>query len=270
MTRYAEMFARLAQQGAGGFVPFVLLGDPNPALSAEILRALVRGGADALELGIPFSDPVADGPTIQAASVRALAAGVRTADCWRLIADFRVEHPEIPIGLLVYANLVEGPGRDAFYAAAAGAGVDSVLVADVPCFEVEPYARSAEAHGIDAVLIAPPNADEDRLRQIAELGRGYTYVVTRAGVTGADESVEPAYRGLLSRLAALGAPPAVLGFGISAPAHVRTALAAGAAAVISGSAIVDRIARHRAEPEVLLREVEEFVRAMKGATGDEH
>src|SRR5262245_7088296 len=159
--RYQRLFRRLQEAAEGAFVPFTVLGDPDPRTSSDILRALVAGGADALELGIPFSDPLADGPTIQAASSRALAAGVRPAHAWDLLASLRRDLPELPIGLLVYANLVEARGVDRFYAQAAACGVDSVLVADVPTLEAQPYVHLAQRHGILPVLIAAPNSTRE-------------------------------------------------------------------------------------------------------------
>ena len=174
MSRYAAMFARLAEAREGAFGAFVMLGDPDLRASAAILDALVEAGADMLEVGIPFSDPIADGPVIQAAASRALAAGVRTADCFALLADFRARRPDVPVGILTYANLVVARGREDFYARAAAAGVDSVLVADVPLFEAAPFAASARAQGVDPVLIAAANTPPARLAEIAALGGGYT------------------------------------------------------------------------------------------------
>jgi tryptophan synthase alpha chain len=235
--RYARMFAR----NAGAFGAFVMLGDPDLATSARILETLVDAGADMLEVGIPFSDPVADGPTIQAAAVRALAQGVTPADCFALLRAFRERHPDVPVGVLTYANIVLARGMEAFYARCAEAGVDSVLVADVPAREAEPFASAARAHGIAPVLIAATNTPPETLQRVAELGGGYTYCVARAGVTGAGTEMQLGHDSLFARLAEYGAPPPVLGFGISRPDHVRAALSAGAAGVISGSAIVKLI-----------------------------
>ncbi len=242
MTRYPAMFERLRERGEGALGAFVMLGDPDLTTSAAILDALVEGGADMLEVGIPFSDPVADGPVIQAAAVRALAAGTRTADCFRLLGEFRARHPDVPVGILTYANLVMARGREAFYRSAAEAGVDSVLVADVPLIEAYPFLAAARAAGVAPVLIAAPNTPPERLVRIAAEGEGYTYCVARAGVTGANTEVRFAGE-VIAALAAANAPPPVLGFGISSPEHVRSALEAGAAGVICGSAIVERIAR---------------------------
>jgi len=232
------MFAR----NRGVFGAFVMLGDPGLAESGAVLDALVEGGADMIEVGIPFSDPVADGPVIQAAATRALAVGTKPADCFALLAAFRARHPDVPVGILTYANLVVARGRYDFYARAADAGVDSVLVADVPLFEAAPFAASARAHGIEPVLIAAVNTPPERLREIAALGGGYTYCVARSGVTGADEAVRFDHGEMLEALRQAGAPPPVFGFGIARPAHVRAALDAGAAGVICGSAIVARVA----------------------------
>jgi tryptophan synthase alpha chain len=263
MSRYAQMFGRLAAAGEGAFGAFVTLGDPDHETSERILDALVAAGADMLEVGIPFSDPVADGPVIQAASVRALAQGVVPADCFALLERFRARHPDIPVGILTYANLVLARGRGHFYEAAARAGVDSVLVADVPMLEAAPYLAAAREAGVAPVLIAAPNTPEATLRRIAAAGQGYTYCVARAGVTGANEEVRFGHSQLLGTLRALGAPPAVFGFGISRPDHVARALEAGAAGIISGSAIVRLIAEN---PGGEAEAVSGFVRHMKAAT----
>jgi tryptophan synthase alpha chain len=257
-ARYAAMFERLRKANQGAFIPFAMLGDPDPVRSLRLVRTLAQSGADALELGLPFSDPVADGPVIQAASSRALAAGVRRADCWSIVRTVRGEFPGLPIGLLVYANLVCHRDAGEFYGEAAAAGVDSVLVADLPVLESGPVAGAARAAGIAPVFIAPPNADDARLQAIAAAGEAYTYVTSREGVTGTDERLHQGQSGLIGRLKELGAPPPVLGFGIATPEHVRTALAMGAAGAISGSAVV-RLAADGGDVAV-------FVREMKAAT----
>jgi len=237
-NRYDTMFARLRTRREGAFGAFVMLGDPDLAASADLLDALVEGGADMLEVGIPFSDPVADGPTIQAAATRALRGGVTPPACLALLKEFRSRHRDIPLGILTYANLVLAPGREAFYRDCAAAGVDSVLVADVPALEVYPFVAAARAAKVAPVLIAAQNTPQTALARIAQLGQGYTYCVARTGVTGAERAMELDHGDLFAALARHQAPPPVLGFGISNPDHVRAALAAGAAGVISGSAIV--------------------------------
>lgn len=260
MSRYRSMFSRLGNQGAFG--AFVMLGDPSLEESGSILDALVEGGADMIEVGIPFSDPIADGPTIQAAADRALAGGATPAACFEILRAFRSRHPNVPVGVLTYANLVLARGRDTFYRACAEAGVDSVLVADVPVMEAEPFVASARAHGVDPVLIAATNTPEQTLLRVAELGAGYTYCVARAGVTGTETEMMLDHDHLFESLERNGAPPPVLGFGISKPEHVRAALDAGAAGVISGSAVV-KIVEAGTDRLASLRT---FVTAMKAAT----
>jgi tryptophan synthase alpha chain len=265
-SRYEALFTPLSANSEGAFIPFVTLGDPDAGRSLAIVGALVEAGADALELGLPFSDPIADGPVLQAAATRALQAGVKRADCWRIVAATRAEFPELPIGLLVYANLVCHHDPAEFYARAAEAGVDSVLVADLPLREAGPVADAARRAGIAPVYIAPPNADDARLRAIAAAGSGYTYVTSREGVTGADAALRDGPSPLIARLKALGAPPPVLGFGISTPAQVRAALAMGAMGAISGSAVVQRIAEHLGDDAATTKALTTFVRTMKAAT----
>ncbi|TKB58433.1 tryptophan synthase subunit alpha [Ferrimonas aestuarii] len=266
MSRYQTLFTELKAQNQGAFVPFVTLGDPNPELSLAIVDALIEGGADALELGIPFSDPLADGPTIQDATLRALHAGTTPAKCFEMLDQIRERHPQIPIGLLVYANLVFSPGIDAFYARCQQAGIDSVLVADVPIEESAPFADAARRHGIAPIFIAPPNGDEATLKQVAELGEGYTYLVSRAGVTGTETKAGKPLGPLLETLKAHNAPPAILGFGIATPEQVKEAISSGAAGAIAGSATVKLIADSHDKPQQLLQNVTRFTQQMKAAT----
>jgi tryptophan synthase alpha chain len=232
------MFERLG--GEGAFGAFLMLGDPDLETSASLLDAVVKGGADMIEVGIPFSDPVADGPVIQAAAQRALAAGVRVADCFQLIAGFRQRHPDIPVGILTYANIVMA--RTGFMHDAAEVGADSLLIADVPALEAERFTRDMTQAGIEPVLIAAANTPDPALERIAALSKAYTYCVSRAGITGTHAGGQFDAK-LIDRVKQAGAPPPIFGFGISRPEHVRAAIAAGARGVICGSAIVDLAAR---------------------------
>ena len=253
MSRYSAMFERLGSEAAFG--AFVMLGDPDLETSAVQLDALVVGGADMIEVGIPFSDPVADGPVIQAAALRALDAGVRVADCFDLIAGLRARHPLVPIGILTYANIVVA--RPGFARDAVQAGADSLLVADLPSLEAEPFCREMEQAGIEPVLIAAPNTPNAALEKIARLSKAYTYCVSRAGITGthAGGQFDPS---LIARLVRIGAPPPIFGFGISSVEHVRMAIAACALGVICVSAIVDRTTRGE--------DVSELILSINGAT----
>jgi tryptophan synthase alpha chain len=255
MSRYAAMFERL--DGEGAFGAFLMLGDPDIETSARLLDAVVEGGADMIEVGIPFSDPVADGAVIQAAAQRALASGVNVSDCFKLLSDFRERHPQVPVGVLTYANIVMA--RPGFMRDAAEAGVDSLLIADVPALEAEPLVRAMEQAGVEPVLIAAANTPEPTLERIGQLSKAYIYCVSRAGITGTHAGGQFDAT-LIHRLERAGAPP-IFGFGISKPEHVRAALSAGAKGVICGSAIVDLASRGG--------NVAAFVRSLKDSTRNE-
>ncbi|MDF0535098.1 tryptophan synthase subunit alpha [Shewanella yunxiaonensis] len=264
-TRYQACFSRLAAEKRGAFVPFVTLGDPNPEQSLAIVDTLVANGADCLELGFPFSDPLADGPVIQGANLRALHSGTTPTLCFEMIAQIRAKYPELPIGLLLYANLVYANGILNFYQRAKAAGVDSVLVADVPVEESAPFVTAAKSVGIAPIFIAPPNADHDTLALVARTAEGYTYLLSRAGVTGAENKAGMPVHEILDSLKQFDAPPPLLGFGIAEPAQVKAAIEAGAAGAISGSAVVKIIAANLDNPALMLEQLGAFVKAMKGA-----
>ncbi len=269
--RYQQAFADLANKNEKAFIPFVIIGDPNAEQSFKIIKALIDAGADALELGIPFSDPSADGVTIQMAALRALNSGTNTDICIDILAKVREYAPNIPIGLLLYGNLVFARGVDNFYRDMAEVGVDSVLIADLPIRESLPFREAALKYGVAPIFIAPPNASDDTLREVASYSRGYTYVLSRAGVTGVDvieestEASSPAQH-LISTLNEYHAAPPVLGFGISTPQQVKDAFTAGASGAISGSAVVKIIESNLGDDERMLTDLSDFVIEMKAAT----
>nr|WP_297347476.1 tryptophan synthase subunit alpha [uncultured Glaciecola sp.] len=265
-TRYADMFASLKAKNEGAFVPFVMIGDPNKETSLAIIDQLVKSGADALELGIPYSDPIADGPTIQKASIRALHSGIRPQICFDILTEVRKNHPTVPIGLLLYSNLVLANGIDNFYARAAAAGVDSILIADVPLREADRFIVIAKQHDIHQILIAPPNASDETLKAIGEKSDGYTYLLGRSGVTGTETAVEIPAAELIGKLTQYKVAPPLLGFGISTPEQVANAIQSGAAGAISGSATVNLIEANLADKDKMLAELGSFVTKMKAAT----
>ena len=273
--RYQQAFANLADKNEKAFIPFVIIGDPNAEQSLKVIKALIDAGADALELGIPFSDPSADGVTIQMAALRALKSGINTDICIDILAKVREYSPNIPIGLLLYGNLVFARGIENFYRDMAAVGVDSVLIADLPIRESLPFREAALKHNVAPIFIAPPNASDETLRKVSSYSRGYTYVLSRAGVTGVDYKIDsskntiqeesPAQK-LISILNEYHAAPPVLGFGISTPQQVKDALAAGASGAISGSAVVKIIENNLDNNENMLNELASFVKDMKSAT----
>jgi tryptophan synthase alpha chain len=264
--RYQNLFEQLQSSNQGAFVPFVTLCDPTLDVSIKIIRCLIDNGADALELGIPFSDPIADGPVIQKASIRALENGATVKRCFEAISTIRGEYPDIPIGLLVYSNLLVAPGVDQFYAEAQCVGVDSVLVADVPIVESTLFVESALKNSIQPIFIATPNASPEILKQVASLSHGYTYLLSRAGVTGTDVKAEMPVDTILSQLREFDAPPSLLGFGISNPQQVKNAIQQGADGVISGSAVVKIIESNLQDESALYQDLATFISTMKQAT----
>lgn len=268
--RYQKLFAKTRMNNQLAYIPFVLLGDPSKALSLQIIDTLIENGADALELGFAFSDPVADGPVIQAASLRPLANQFSIQDGFELIAEIRKNYPGIPIGVLTYANLVFAQGTDSYYQMARNAGVDSVLIADCPVEEAGLFSESASKNGIDNVFIAPPDANSKTIQMIAEKSQGYTYVLSRKGITGTEVSATQASSDFLKSLKAADSAPLVQGFGISTPEHVYQAAQAGVDGVITGSAIVNLINQHYNEPQIMLDEIASYAKTMANAAHQAH
>jgi tryptophan synthase alpha chain len=262
MSRLDATFAGLREQQRCGLVAYVTAGDPDYARSAEILRALDRGGADVLEVGVPFSEPLADGPVIQRASERALAGGMTLTRTLDLIAEVR---PSLraPIVLFTYANPVFRFGFDRFFARAASVGVDGLLVLDLPIEEGGPLHASASAAGIDTIWLLSPTTTEARIRRASELGRGFLYGISRLGVTGAREHVASGARDLAARIRTQTKLPIAIGFGLSRPEHVRE-VGQWADAAVVGSALVNVIAEHAASPAVA-EKVEGYVRWLAGS-----
>lgn len=238
-NRFEACFGKCHKKGKIAFIPFFVLGYPDDKICIDDIRDAIHSGADALELGIPFSDPIADGEVIQQAAADALRSGATVTDCFEIIQVIREEFDSIPIGLLVYANLVENMGIDKFYSLARSRGVDAILIADVPLCESEPYENAAKREGLDHIFMVTPSCSEGTLKQVASKATGYVYVVGRQGVTGAER--EANFAKLSTQIAFLdgiGATAKVIGFGISQPEHIVAAKAAGAKGVIVGSHLV--------------------------------
>jgi tryptophan synthase alpha chain len=234
--RIGERFARLRRHGAKGFVAFITAGDPSLERTLSAALELDRAGADVLELGVPFSDPVADGPVIQRSSERALRRGTTVADLLETVRAFRRES-ELPILLFGYFNPFLRYGLDRLAREARAAGVDGVLVTDLPPEEADGWLHEARAQHLDTVFLAAPTSPEARLRRVAAASRGFVYAVSRTGITGERQSLSDEAKPLVDRIKSLTNEPVALGFGISMPEQVRAA-AAVADAVVVGSAIV--------------------------------
>jgi tryptophan synthase alpha chain len=266
LSPISAVFQRL--KGEGALVAYVMGGDPDLGTSASVIDAVVRGGADIVEVGIPFSDPIADGKSIQAADVRSLAAGTIPAQVLELIAGAKARHPDVPIVAMTYYNILFSNGLDKFLAAASSHGVDGLIVPDLPFDEIGEYSPMAKRHGLDAILLAAPTSTPERMKAIAKHTSGFLYLVSLTGVTGARSDVQQSTVGLIQFAKRFGGKvPLGVGFGISTPEHVRAVLAAGADAVVVGSAIVDRVAIFETEGAMkMLANVESYVRSLKDAT----
>jgi tryptophan synthase alpha chain len=261
MSRIAEAFARIRASGRPGLVAYVTAGDPGLDRTAEILVALARDGADVIEVGVPFSDPLADGPVIQRASERALASRTTLRGTLQMIKAAR-SNIAAPIVIFTYANPVLRMGEAAFVAAAADAGVDGVLVLDLPVEEAGPFRDRLVAAGLDPIFLLSPTTTDERIRASAAMGSGFLYVISRLGVTGARDRVATEAEPLVNRIRAQSDLPLALGFGISSPEHVAQ-VGRWADAAVVGSALVNVIAEHGAASDVADR-AGAYVRWLKG------
>lgn len=268
MASYNETFKKLKKKNQGALAAFTVIGDPNYKTSLDIAKKIIDAGTDILELGIPFSDPIADGKTIQAADMRALKSGMNTDKAFDLIKNVRKYNDNIPIGLLVYGNLIYQRGINKFYSDAAKSGVNSVLVADVPIEESDDYIKSARTNKIDTVFIISPLTSNERIKKIVNKTSGFVYVVSRLGVTGARATLEGSTLKLIKRIRKHTKKPLCVGFGISKPEHVKSVIKAGADGAIVGSAIVNLIEKNANNRSKMLKKIGLYVKSMKKATAD--
>ena len=259
-SRLADRFAQLRSSREGGLVAYVTAGDPDAERSSQILDAVARGGADVIEVGVPFSDPLADGPVIQRASERALAAGMTLRGSLALVRRFRESH-DTPIVLFTYANPVVRMDPATFAREARDAGVDGVLLLDYPVEEAGPLRKVLVDAGLDPIFLISPTTTDQRIARSAELGSGFLYVISRLGVTGTRDALADDVESLLARVRTHAALPVAVGFGISSPGLVAQACRHADAAVV-GSALVQEIASHAGQPDLAGR-VEKYVAWLK-------
>ncbi len=264
MTRLATTFARLASENRAALVAFVTAGDPSPAHTPAILDAIVEGGADVIELGMPFTDPMADGPAIQQANIRALAAGTRTADVLAIAKGFRARHAHVPLVLMGYANPMLSRGAEWFAKAAADAGVDGVICVDVPSEEDAAIGPALRAAGVDLVRLATPTTDAARLPAVLEGASGFLYYVSVAGITGLQQAATDTIEAAVARLKAGTELPVAVGFGVRTPEQAAS-IARVADGVVVGSAIVDALAKAGGNPESGRALVERLAGAVREA-----
>lgn len=261
MSRFAATFARARAEGRIAFLPFMTAGFPSLDESFDVVRAMVAGGADGIELGIPFSDPLADGPSIQQASYRALQAGTHPRDAMALVRRLRAAGVEVPLVLMTYDNIVMAYGEEAFVRDAAAAGADGLLVVDLPPEEADSLRARCRAAGLDTIFMAALTSDDARLDAIVSRTTGFLYVVGQVGVTGARATLSEELPAFLARLRAKTDLPLVVGFGISKREHVK-ALEGLADGAIVGAAMVDLVA---STPQAeRLEKVQSYVEVLTG------
>jgi tryptophan synthase alpha chain len=261
MSRIGETFASLKRLGRGGFIPFITAGDPDLLTTESLLIELASAGADIIEIGLPFSDPVADGEVIQRASERALRNGVSVRDALTCARKAR-QHIDVPIVLFSYFNPLLQLGEQQLAVAANEAGIDAVLVTDLIPEEAKSWTQTLLGHGLDPIFLVAPTTSDERLAHIAQQARGFIYAVSRAGVTGARDQMTRDAEALVKRVRAVSDLPVAVGFGISTPEQVRSVWRFADAAIV-GSAIVREIENLRDSPD-LVKRVGEFARSLVG------
>ena len=246
MSRIKSAFDRLNAEGRKALIPFITAGDPDAALTLPLMHTLVDAGADVIELGVPFSDPMADGPTIQRASERALAKGMTLRKVLQLVIEFRKTDVRTPVVLMGYANPIEAMGLEKFAMAAAQAGVDGVLVVDYPPEEAASFGAAMKANGMDPIFLLAPTSTAARIAQVAEIASGYVYYVSLAGVTGSGALNVDAVAERLPQIREKTGLPVGVGFGIR-DASTAARIAGIADAVVVGSRIIEEIEKSTAE-----------------------
>ena len=267
MTGIGRVFREQKEKGNGALIGYVMGGDPEPEYTLSIADALVKGGVDVLELGIPFSDPIADGPTIQAANTRALKAGTTPKIVMEMAKEIKKKRG-VPVVLLTYYNPVFRMGLDNFFSLSQDCKVDGIVVPDLPVEESNAYKQAALKRGVDTIFLAAPSTSTERLRKIVACTSGFLYLVSHFGVTGEKQRVAEATLQLISRVLPYtrGHVPLAVGFGISKPEHARRIIEAGADGAIVGSAFVNIVQKSQDNVIRMFSEIEETARKLKKAT----
>jgi tryptophan synthase alpha chain len=264
MKSYQQAFADLKQHHRAALIPFFVIGDPDFDTSLALVKAAIGAGADVLELGIPFSDPIADGPTIQKADIRAMRSGMDLPKALEFLRRVK-EYQDIPIGLLMYYNLIQQYGVGRFFRDFHDAGVNSVLVADLSIDDAGEVAPPAQAAGLDTVFMVTPNTEPGRMKRIASKTTGFIYTVSLLGVTGSRTTLSDTVGGLIAKLKSVTNVPICVGFGVSTAEHARTIADAGADGVIIGSRIVAMIEEALDDPGKAATAITTFLHEVKAA-----
>ena len=262
---YSEMFQDMKNRDEGAFIPFAVAGDPDFETSLQIVQQYVDNGADALEIGFPFSDPLADGPSVQAADIRSLNSGMTTEKCFEFISRIR-KFTSIPIGILVYYNLIYNMGLEEFYRKARKSGINGILAADLPPEESSDAVDMAKKYKIDQIFMVAQTTSNQRINEIVKRCSGFLYVVAVMGVTGARSDIKKSTVDLIKRVKNHTKLPLVVGFGISKPEHVSDVIQSGADGAIVASAIIDIITDKIYDMDTAKDEIGSFCRELKDST----
>jgi len=264
-NRITEKFCELAKKAESALICYVVAGYPDIRTSQQVINTLMKGGADMIEIGIPFSDPIADGPTIQAASNRALSKGMTPEKALQLAKNVRTSHPKLPLLAMTYSNILIRAGMEKFMTQSKQFGFDGFILPDMSIEEADAYSATASKLNLATVFLVSPNTPESRLRKVVASTSGFIYIVSVYGITGARNSFEKYTLSTIKAVKEVAGKkvPVAVGFGISTPAHVKSMINAGADAVIVGSAIIDKIS----DPprKKMLQDLENFARSMKKA-----
>jgi tryptophan synthase alpha chain len=262
---YQKMFLEIKNRGEGAFIPFTVAGDPDFETSIEIVRQYVDNGADALEIGFPFSDPVADGPSVQAADIRSLNEGMTTDKCFEFISKIR-EFTSVPIGILVYYNLIYKKGLEEFYSKARNAGINGILAADLPPEEAGDVVDMARKYNLDQIFMVAQTTPNERISEIVKMCTGFLYVVAVMGVTGARSDIKRSTVDLIKRVKSHTDLPIAVGFGISKPEHIKDVIQSGSDGAIVARAIINIITQNLDDLDNAKQEIGSFCKELKEST----
>jgi tryptophan synthase alpha chain len=266
MSAITRVFEKMKPRGESGLIGYITAGDPAPEYTPLIAEALINGGVDILELGLPFSDPIADGPTIQAASVRALSAGTTPKLVLEMAREIKLKN-DVPVVIMTYYNPVFRMGLERFFVYARDCSVDGLIVPDLPVEESADYREKAQANGVDTIFLAAPSTSTERLQRIVASSSGFLYLISHFGVTGERDKIEDSTIQLIKRVLPYtkGRVPLAVGFGISKPEHARRIIEAGADAVIVGSAFVNVVQENAGGMKKTVAEIGAVAQKMKDA-----
>ena len=265
MSSIERLFSRLTENGQAAYIPYVCAGDPNRDFTLQLIGKLAEAGADIIELGLPFSDPIADGSAIQRAMCRSLSAGLRVAHVFEIIEDVRKLGIDCPIVLMSYLNPILRFGAEEFCRRLVGSGGDGLLVVDMPIEESESLCAVAKNLGLDLIQLIAPSSDDERIKRILSCATGFVYLVSVAGTTGAREKLSESALAMVRSISPISRLPLVLGFGISSPQHVREAVLAGASGIVEGSKLISIYEEDGMDPNRSLEKIATHVREMKSA-----